>query len=97
MVKRKSLPMVLSWASTEHKMHSCTVQHEIVYLDMPLPNIAPSRVKLLDLIEEPSTSKRPGKKIYHGEKNFLKHKNIHGERKKKKGTINSEVLNAIHK
>lgn len=31
-VERRMLPVILSWASTEHKMQGCTVYHVVVYL-----------------------------------------------------------------
>ena len=62
------LPLILSWASTFHKMQGCTVDHAVVYLGSGLcaagqAYVAFSRVRSLDgiRIEELDCSKLPEK------------------------------------
>lgn len=66
--ERRMLPLILSWASTVHKMQGCTVDHAVIYLGSRLfaagqAYVALSRVRSLDgiRIEELDCSKLTGK------------------------------------
>jgi ATP-dependent exoDNAse (exonuclease V) alpha subunit len=68
-VERRVLPVVLSWASTVHKMQGSTVDYAVVYLGSALfaegqAYVALSRVRSLEglRIEELDCSKLIGKK-----------------------------------
>ncbi|XP_039969840.1 ATP-dependent DNA helicase PIF1-like [Bactrocera tryoni] len=62
--ERRMLPIILSWASTVHKMQGCTVDHAVIYLGSRLfaagqAYVALSRCRSLDgiRIEELDSSK----------------------------------------
>jgi ATP-dependent exoDNAse (exonuclease V) alpha subunit len=67
-VERRMLPVILSWASTVHKMQGTTVEQAVIYLGRQLfkegqAYVALSRVRSLSglLIEELDCSKLTGK------------------------------------
>ncbi|KAJ8878558.1 hypothetical protein PR048_019136 [Dryococelus australis] len=72
--ERRMFPMVLSWASTVHKMKDVTVDHAVIYLWPKLfaagqAYVALSRVRSLDdlQIEELDCAKLSGKNPFNTE------------------------------
>ncbi|GFR06819.1 ATP-dependent DNA helicase PIF1 [Trichonephila clavata] len=72
--ERRMLPLILSWASTVHKMQGCTVDHAVVFLGSRLfaagqAYVALSRGRSLDgiRIEELDCSKLTGRVPCNGE------------------------------
>ncbi|GBP63858.1 hypothetical protein EVAR_39519_1 [Eumeta japonica] len=70
--ERRMLPIVLSWASTVHKMQGTNVEHAVIYLGSKLfaagqAYVALSRVRSLTglRIEELDCSKLTSKKLYN--------------------------------
>ncbi|XP_044599069.1 ATP-dependent DNA helicase PIF1-like [Cotesia glomerata] len=72
--ERRMLPLILSWASTVHKMQGCTVDHTVIYLGSRLfaagqAYVALSRCRSLDgiRIEDLDCSKLTGKTLCNSE------------------------------
>lgn len=102
-VERKQLPLVLSWASTVHKMQGSTVNHAVINLGHSLfaegqAYVALSRVRSLEglRIEELESSKLIGKKPCN-QKALLEMQRLRNQNRNipDNGEVNENTLNLI--